>query len=80
MISASVSYLITSTFRPESIEYVTVPKPVEVMPPLPECANFDFNPDVGGMLGDEFVIYTAELWQWGAGCSNAVYEVQKNLN
>lgn len=53
-------------------EYVTVPEPVEVLPLLPECAGFDFDPDVSGMAFTDFIVYTGELYAWGATCSNAL--------
>jgi len=55
-------------------EFITVEKRVEVMPDLPECAGFDFDPSIGGMNGAELIGYTAKLYQWGADCSNALAE------
>ena len=53
-------------------EYVTVFEPVEVPPLLPECAGFDFDPDVSGMAFDAFIVWAGELYAWAAACSNAV--------
>jgi len=45
---------------------------VEVLPPLPECSNFNFSPDISGIRGNELIGLTARLYQWGANCSNAL--------
>jgi hypothetical protein len=57
-------------------KFVTVPEVRYVMPPLPECAGFDFSGDVGGMAFDDFIIWAGELYSWAAGCSNALERVK----
>lgn len=59
---------------PPVVEYVTVP--VEVLPPLPACAGFDFDPDVSGMAFDAFILWAGELYAWAAACSNALIALQ----
>jgi len=51
---------------------VEVPRVVEVLPPLPECSNFDFNPEIGGMTGSQLIVYTFRLYKWGSQCSSAL--------
>ena len=68
-------YLWKDSKPPETITVertVPVTEIVEVMPAIPECAAFKFDPDIGGMAGDQLVILTARLYQWGSGCSSAL--------
>lgn len=82
LISIIVGFRIGWIFRPP--EYVEVVEQVPLydtvvverlvyrIPPLPECAGFDFDPHVGGMNGSELIKYTAEVYNWGARCSTAL--------
>ena len=82
MIGAVVGCLTTLYFHhPEPIPvadtkkvtaYLPVEVEVEVLPALPECANFNFDPDISGIDMSELILYTAKLYQWGAGCNNAL--------
>lgn len=84
LISGLVAYRIGLALNPQIkvetetvTEYITINEVREVLPPLPECANFDFNPRVGGMPMDEFIAWSAEVYGWGAGCSGALKALQE---
>jgi hypothetical protein len=90
LISLSVGFLIGWIYRtPETVERVQTGVVVGAvaiedvqyrLPPLPECAGFDFDPKIGGMSGAELVSYTARLYYWAAGCSNALVVTQELFN
>ena len=80
LISALVAYrtgLDTAThtveIQTETVtRYVNVPVVRVVLPPLPECAGFDFDGEVGGMPFGDFIVWTGELYAWASGCSSAL--------
>ena len=84
LISALVAYRIGLASATHTVEtqtetvtkFVTLPEVRYVVPPLPECAGFDFSGDVGGMAMDDFIIWAGELYSWAAGCSNALARVK----
>lgn len=69
----TVEKIVTETV----VRYVDVPVTIYKVPALPECANFDFDPDISGMSGIEVISFTARLYQWGSNCSNALATLEQ---
>jgi hypothetical protein len=72
-----MGYLLKGSKPPEieikEVErYVETVKIIEVLPPLPDCSNFNFDHSISGISGDKLIILTAKLYQWGSNCSNAL--------
>lgn len=74
-----MGYLWKDSRQPEIKEvdrYVEVPNYVEVLPPLPECKNPGFDPEIGGLNGAEIVGLAAKMYQHIINCENALYDAQ----
>lgn len=75
-----MGYLWKDSKPPEIKEierYVEVPNYIEILPPLPQCKNPGFNPEIGGMHGDELIGLMARMYQHIINCENALYDSQR---
>ncbi len=50
-----------------------------ILPPL-NCEKTDIDPNVGGMMMDEYIIWGQQAWNWISDCSDSIIDWQDEID